>query len=365
MSHSDTCIACNPSLHPRPSGTRDHRCSSTSVRETTRRACSSSTPNRDSPQRSARFPSPPEGDSSNSPARWKNSKPGPVRQSSPTRTSRSSCTNPHGPGSAMSSESCSPTPSMCCWPRRETSARRVVTCASAVHLANCSSSISNASTPPMTTSSRSSTRCWETQMRPERLELSGFTAFREATEIDFTGADLFALTGPTGSGKSSIIDAIVFALYGSVPRYGDRRTVEPVITLGKVEARIRFDFTIGDVRYTAVRVVRRLKRGATTAEARLERDGTVVASGADEVTDAVQGLLGLSYDHFVKSVVLPQGRFAAFLHDKPTDRQKLLRELLDLGVYERVRERARDRKIATRQKATMLEARIAELAGAT
>ena len=202
-------------------------------------------------------------------------------------------------------------------------------------------------------------------MRPERLELSGFTAFREATEIDFTGADLFALTGPTGSGKSSIIDAIVFALYGSVPRYGDRRTVEPVITLGKVEARIRFDFTIGDVRYTAVRVVRRLKRGATTAEARLERDGTVVASGADEVTDAVQGLLGLSYDHFVKSVVLPQGRFSAFLHDKPTDRQKLLRELLDLGVYERVRERARDRKIATRQKAAMLEARIAELAGAT
>jgi len=202
-------------------------------------------------------------------------------------------------------------------------------------------------------------------MRPERLELSGFTAFREPTEVDFTGADLFALTGPTGSGKSSIIDAIVFALYGSVPRYGDRRTVEPVITLGKVEARIRFDFTIGDGRYTAVRVVRRLKKGATTAEARLEHDGAVVASGADEVTDAVQGLLGLSYDHFVKSVVLPQGRFAAFLHDKPTDRQKLLRELLDLGVYERVRERARDRKIETRQKVAMLEARIAELAGAT
>ena len=202
-------------------------------------------------------------------------------------------------------------------------------------------------------------------MRPERLELSGFTAFREPTEVDFTGADLFALTGPTGSGKSSIIDAIVFALYGSVPRYGDRRTVEPVITLGKVEARIRFDFTIGEEHYTAVRVVRRLKKGATTAEARLEHDGTVIASGADEVTDAVQRLLGLSYDHFVKSVVLPQGRFAAFLHDKPTDRQKLLRELLDLGVYERVREHARDRKIATQQKAAMLEAQIAELAGAT
>ncbi|NOY55357.1 MAG: exonuclease subunit SbcD [Actinobacteria bacterium] len=290
---------------------------------------------------------------------------GPARRRSPTRTSRSSCTKPHGPGSVTSSESCFPTPSTCCSPHRETSTRRIVTYASAARLASCSSSISNRSMLPMTTSSLSSTRCLETSMRPERLELIGFTAFREVTEIDFTGADLFALTGPTGSGKSSIIDAIVFALYGSVPRYGDRRTVEPVITLGKVEARIRFDFTIGEERYTAVRVVRRLKKGATTAEARLEHDGTVVASGADEVTDAVQRLLGLSYDHFVKSVVLPQGRFAAFLHDKPTDRQKLLRELLDLGVYERVRERARDRKIAARQKAAMLEAQIADLAGAT
>ena len=59
-------------------------------------------------------------------------------------------------------------------------------------------------------------------MRPLELEVEGFTAFRDRTTVDFRGADLFALSGPTGAGKSSVIDALTFALYGSVARYGDR-----------------------------------------------------------------------------------------------------------------------------------------------
>ena len=69
-------------------------------------------------------------------------------------------------------------------------------------------------------------------MRPERLEVAGFTAFRDPVTIDFEGADLFALTGPTGAGKSSVIDAITFALYGRVPRYDDQRLVAPVVSQG-------------------------------------------------------------------------------------------------------------------------------------
>ena len=60
-------------------------------------------------------------------------------------------------------------------------------------------------------------------MRPVRLVAEGFSAFRDPIDVDFDGADFFALVGPTGSGKSSILDAICFALYGSVPRYGDDR----------------------------------------------------------------------------------------------------------------------------------------------
>src|SRR5215831_12953296 len=133
-------------------------------------------------------------------------------------------------------------------------------------------------------------------MRPVRLELEGFTAFREPTTVDFDGADLFALTGPTGSGKTSVLDAIVFALYGTVPRLADQRAVAPVIAQGMAEARVRLDFTVGDEEYTATRIVRRTKGGASTAEARLEASGEVVAGSADEVTAAVVDLLGLSFE---------------------------------------------------------------------
>jgi exonuclease SbcC len=185
-------------------------------------------------------------------------------------------------------------------------------------------------------------------MRPERLELEGFTTFRERTTVDFEGADLFALTGATGAGKSSLIDAMCFALYGTVPRYDDRRLVAPVISQGAAEARVRLDFAVGPERFTAVRVVRATATGATTREARLERrvaEGVEVLAGtADELTAEVTARLGLTFEHFTACVVLPQGEFAQFLHAKPRDRQKLLVELLDLGLYERMRVLAKARE---------------------
>ncbi len=199
-------------------------------------------------------------------------------------------------------------------------------------------------------------------MRPRRLEIEGFTVFRGRTIVDFEDADLFAFTGPTGAGKSSLIDAIVFALYGSVPRYGDRRSVAPLITLGKLEARVRFDFTVEGEDWVATRVVRRTQTGgASTGEARLERGSDVVAGTADEVTGAVERLLGLRFEHFTKTVVLPQGEFARFLHDKPAQRQALLRSLLDLEAYSAVRELANERASVLQGQLHALDGRLGEL----
>ena len=201
-------------------------------------------------------------------------------------------------------------------------------------------------------------------MRPDRLEVEGFTAFRDKAVVDFNGADLFAFVGPTGSGKSSLVDAILFALYGVVPRLG-KATVEPVISLGRNEARIRFDFTVGEQAYTAARVVRRTKSGgATTAEARLE-GGPETIMGADEVTEAVEAVLGLGFDHFTKCVVLPQGQFAAFLQDPAAKRQELLRQLLDLGRYRRVRELAVERQRLAEARVEVVDQQMAELEFAT
>lgn len=185
-------------------------------------------------------------------------------------------------------------------------------------------------------------------MRPNRLDLQGFAAFREPTSIDFEGRDLIAFTGPTGAGKSSIIDGIAFALYGSVARYGKENLIAPIINTLSNEARVHLDFSIGPARYSAVRIVRRTASGASTKEARLEQtDGqgppVVLAGTAAEVTREVEALLGLSFAQFTKTIVLPQGDFARFLTESAGDRQGLLRRLLGLDVYASMGTTARSR----------------------
>jgi exonuclease SbcC len=204
-------------------------------------------------------------------------------------------------------------------------------------------------------------------VRPIRVEVQGFGAFREPTVIDFDGVELFALVGPTGSGKSTIIDAICFALYGSVPRYGNKGSVSPTVTMGALEARVSLTFEAAGRRYVATRVVRRTKSGtASTREARLEAvDGDVLAGAVGEMDGAVDALLGLTFEHFTRAVVLPQNEFARFLHDTPAQRQDLLVKLLGFDVYERMMRTARARAAEQEGAVRLAEQRLAALTDCT
>lgn len=196
-------------------------------------------------------------------------------------------------------------------------------------------------------------------MRPLRLDLAGFGAFRDETTVDFTDADFFALVGPTGSGKSTVLDAICFALYGTVPRWRNTSSVANALAPSATEARVRLVFETAGQRYVVTRVVRRDGKGRVkTAAAGLQRMpdgfdmrrldtgltpddlGEVLAGTPSELDTAVPEVVGLPYDQFVTCVLLPQGEFAEFLHAKPATRQQILVSLLGLSVYERVRERA-------------------------
>lgn len=195
-------------------------------------------------------------------------------------------------------------------------------------------------------------------MRPLRLRMKGFAAFRDDTEVDFSDVELAALVGPTGSGKSTVIDGITFALFGAVARYDDNRAVAPVINQLATEARAELEFEVDGEGYTAVRVVRRTDVGATTKEARLERGAEILAGRASEMGEAVEKALGLDFDRFTKTVVLPQGRFARFLHDQPRDRQEVLRQLLGLDLYTRMGAEARKRAATRRDQREVLEPRL-------
>jgi exonuclease SbcC len=196
-------------------------------------------------------------------------------------------------------------------------------------------------------------------VRPLRLDLAGFTAFRQATTVDFTDADFFALVGPTGSGKSSVLDAICFALYGTVPRWGGTRGLTNALAPSAAEARVRLVFESAGARYVATRVVRRDSRGTvktsnaglqlmpqgfdvTKLDTGLTPDdlGEVLAGTPAEMDEAVLEAVGLPYDQFTSCVLLPQGQFADFLHAKPATRQQILVNLLGLGVYEEIQKLA-------------------------
>ena len=206
-------------------------------------------------------------------------------------------------------------------------------------------------------------------MRPVHLQLEGFGVFRAPVELSFDDVDYFALVGPTGAGKSTIIDALCFALYGSIPRYDDERLVGRVVSLGSQQAKVSLTFDVGDARYRATRVVR-LQKGRTGGDALLERvlaDGTteVLAGKKSEMKGAVERLLGLSFAHFTKCIVLPQGEFARFLHDEPAKRRDLLVRLLELDVYDRVGQLARERAKEAAGAIELENRQLEELAFAT
>lgn len=195
-------------------------------------------------------------------------------------------------------------------------------------------------------------------MRPIRLEIQGFACYRDHTELDLSTLNLFAITGPTGSGKSSLIDAMTYALYGRVPRVGTE--VKDCIAQGMDGMRVGLEFDVDSRHYRVFRSTSRKGPAGVQLEHLEDGKWAPLEGRAREATERIERLLGLDFHAFTRSVLLPQGQFDQFLAGKPEERRRILSELLRTGIYERIAKAAGQIAREARGQADALARRLRE-----
>lgn len=203
-------------------------------------------------------------------------------------------------------------------------------------------------------------------MRLHRLELTAFGPFAETAVVDFDelGADgLFLLHGQTGAGKTTVLDGIAFALYGSVPGARGEKRLRSDHADDQVSAQVALEATINGRRLRLTRSPEYLrpskrdpnkltkKQAAATLEW-LDGRGQNLARISD-VGDEVLRLMGMSAEQFFQVVLLPQGDFARFLRAKNEDRELLLEKLFETGRFGTAEQWLIDQR---RQSATRVDA---------
>ena len=176
-------------------------------------------------------------------------------------------------------------------------------------------------------------------MRPIRLKIKGLNSFIEEQTIDFeklTDRGLFGIFGPTGSGKSTILDGITLALYGDVSRKSSN-----YINTNCDRLNVSFEFQISGAetkRYLVNREFKRDKKSGNPVSGKckivdITNGEEVLADKVKTVTDKCKEVIGLSLEDFTRTVVLPQGKFSEFLKLEGKPRREMLERLFNLGEY--------------------------------
>ena len=179
-------------------------------------------------------------------------------------------------------------------------------------------------------------------MIPVQLTLQGLYSYQEKQTIDFTKlttANLFGIFGTVGSGKSSVLEAITFAIYGRTDRLnlsGDNRYYN-MMNLKSNELLIDFIFETGKDQ-TAYRAVVKGKRNGKNFEDVKALDRLAYRKNGPEwmplETERLEEAIGLSYDNFKRTIIIPQGQFQEFLQLGNKDRTQMMKELFNLGKFE-------------------------------
>jgi exonuclease SbcC len=203
-------------------------------------------------------------------------------------------------------------------------------------------------------------------MKPIKLTIQAFGPFAGTEQVDFTmlGSNpLFLINGPTGAGKSSILDAICFALYGQTTgneRDGTQMRCDHADL--SVLTEVSLEFALGSKRFLIRRVpvqerAKRSGEGATTqpAEAQLrELDGTedgrlLVSKSVTEATIEIKQLIGLGVEQFRQVMVLPQGKFRELLMADSKQRESIFSQLFETHIYKKIENKLKEKAAGIKQ----------------
>lgn len=183
-------------------------------------------------------------------------------------------------------------------------------------------------------------------MKPLLLKISGINSFIEEQTIHFdelTERGLFGIFGPTGSGKSTILDAIILSLYGEIPRSWKKNDLSGIINSQCNKGKVYYEFEIGNQksrkRYFVSRTFKRDKQGSVKTNGVKLCDITdkeqpiVLEEKVIDVNRQIIEMIGLNCEDFTRSVVLPQGKFSDFLRLSGKDRRNMLERIFALQEY--------------------------------
>jgi exonuclease SbcC len=203
---------------------------------------------------------------------------------------------------------------------------------------------------------------------PLHLKLSGFLSYHEPVEVDFSSFELACISGSNGAGKSSLLDAITWALFGQA-----RKRDEAVVNLQSKVAEVAFTFAYENSIY---RVLRSLPRGkGTTLEFQIAEGGNLKSSIVNQqltwrpltertlrdTQERIEHILRLDYDTFVNVSFFLQGRADQFAQQPPTRRKEILGAILGLEAWDVYRERAAVRRKAVERELDSVDGRLAEI----
>ena len=204
-------------------------------------------------------------------------------------------------------------------------------------------------------------------MIPLKLSIRNFLSYREnVPTLDLGGVHVACLCGDNGHGKSALLDAITWCLWGRARG----QVQDDLVAFGAEEARVELEFLARGVRYRAVRSRRRAggrrRQGATDLQLQAlafgEDSSQVITSNSVRETQArIEQLVGMDYETFINSAFLLQGRADEFTNKTPAERKAVLSSILGLEAYDRFQSRARDLVGKRRSEADRLDGRLAQV----